>query len=239
MDSKIGDWVVTPRHGKPVEIQALWYSALRVMEDLAGRFGDGPTHAFVQELAHHTKGSFNDQFWNDESGCLCDVVDGGSRDGSIRPNQIFAASLTHSMLPTERACQVVEVVRRELLTPLGLRSLSPRDSRYRPTYEGGVFERDSAYHQGTVWPWLMGPFITAFVKVNGASPGALDQVASWLRGLESHIRNSGLGHISEICDGDSPHRARGCVAQAWSVAELLRAAAEDVFVRSDRSAATA
>jgi predicted glycogen debranching enzyme len=232
MDAKIGEWVVTPRHGKPVEIQALWYSALRVMEDLAARFGDTAARTFIRELATHASDSFDRQFWNHEAGCLYDVVDGQSRDASIRPNQIFAVSLHHALVAGDRARRVVEVVHRELFTPMGLRSLSPRDSRYRSTYEGGVYERDSAYHQGTVWPWLMGPFITAWVKVNGSSGIAVEQAAGWLRGLEGHMRDAGVGQVSEICDAEWPHGARGCVAQAWSIAELLRATVEDIFVLS-------
>jgi predicted glycogen debranching enzyme len=229
MDSKIGDWVVTPRHGKPVEIQALWYNALRVMEDFAGRFDDTAAEVFFRELAAKARDSFNEQFWDAGHECLYDVVNGDHRDASIRPNQILAVSLAHSMLSSERARQVVAVVERELLTPLGLRSLSPRDPQYRPRYEGGVWERDSAYHQGTVWPWLMGPFITAYVKSNGRSPEARAQAERWLGAFDEHLRTAGLGHISEIADGEAPHEPRGCAAQAWSVAELLRAAVEDVF----------
>ena len=228
MDAKVGDWVVTPRHGKPVEIQALWYNALRVMEDLAGRFSDiaGQRWAAMAAVASE---NFTRQFWNDAAGCLYDVVDGEMRDGSIRPNQVLAASLTYSMLSPERARSMLEVVRRELLTPRGLRSLSPYDPRYRGRCEGDVFTRDGAYHQGTVWPWLLGPFITAWVRVNGRSEAARAQAAQWLGEIHDHLLETGLGQISEIFDGDSPHHARGCVAQAWSVAELLRAAVEDVI----------
>ncbi len=238
MDSKIGDWVVTPRHGKPVEIQALWYNALRVMEDLAQRFGDSRPRALYQELALHGHEAFNRQFWNEREGCLYDVVSGCERDGAIRPNQILAVSLTHSMVAPDRAGSVVDVVERDLLTPLGLRSLSPRDSRYRARYQGGVWDRDSSYHQGTVWPWLMGPFITAYTKVHGRSPAACAQAGLWLEGLHAHMRTSGLGQIAEIADAEAPHRARGCVAQAWSVAELLRAAVEDVYAVPSASPAS-
>jgi predicted glycogen debranching enzyme len=206
MDAKIGDWVVTPRTGKPVEVQALWYNALRV--------------AGFDELAERAKASFLAQFWNAGEGCLYDVVDGTFRDGAIRPNQIFAVSLHHTMLPEDKARQVVETVQRDLLTPAGLRSLSPCDSRYRGRYEGGVYERDSAYHQGTVWPWLMGPFLTAYGKTHGDR----EQILRWLNGCEAWMEQACLGQISEIADGDPPHTPRGCVAQAWSVAELLRVA---------------
>jgi len=229
MDAKIGDWVVTPRSGKPVEIQALWYNALRIMEDLERRFGNVDGAAVLAERAARARESFNAQFWNQDAGCLYDVVDSDQHDGSIRPNQIFAVSLPHSMLPADRAKQVVEVVRRELLTPLGLRSLSTKDSRYRPRYQGGVWDRDSAYHQGTVWPWLLGPFLTAYVKVHEGSRKARRQAAEWLTGLQPHLMEAGLGHISEVADAEAPHRPGGCMAQAWSVAELLRAAVEDVY----------
>ncbi len=231
MDAKVGDWVVTPRRGKPVEIQALWYNALRIMEDLARAFGDDAARARYSDLANRARDSFNRLFWNDQTGCLHDVVDGGSHDGTIRPNQIFAVSLPHAMLPAQNASQVVDVVRRELLTPFGLRSLSPRDSQYRPRYEGGVWSRDAAYHQGTVWPWLMGPFLTAYVKVHGGSASARQQATGWLEAFHGHLGVAGLGQISEIADGDPPHTPRGSIAQAWSVAELLRAAVEDVFTR--------
>jgi len=142
--------------------------------------------------------------------------------------------LHHRMLPLEKELQVVSVVERELLTPLGLRTLSPRDSNYKPRYQGGVLERDSAYHQGTVWPWLMGPFLSAYVKVHGRSEAAKRQAAEWLEPWEEHLRTAGLGQISEIVDAEPPHTPRGCIAQAWSVAELLRAAVEDVYeIRSE------
>jgi predicted glycogen debranching enzyme len=233
MDAKVGDYVVTPRRGKAVEVQALWYNALRVMEDLAQRFGDGPGEERFRSMASRAKRSFNRRFWNEESECLYDVVDGEGADGAIRPNQIFSVSLRHSMLSRKRARQVVEVVGRELLTPFGLRSLSASDPRYTPHYEGGVFERDTAYHQGTVWAWLMGPFITAYVRANSQSAAAAKRARAralrLLTGFNEHLSEAGLGHISEIFDAESPHAPRGCIAQAWSVAEVLRAAVEDVF----------
>jgi len=230
MDSKIGDWVVTPRHGKPVEIQALWYNAVRIMEHLANRFGDVVRDTFFRELAMLAQQSFNRSFWNEEAGCLFDVVNRELRDGSIRPNQIFAVSLHNNILAGERARRVVDVVQRELLTPMGLRSLSPKDPQYRPRYEGGVWERDSSYHQGTVWTWLMGPFVSAYIKVNGESMESRTQAARWLNAFEDHMQTAGLGQISEIADAEAAYQPRGCVAQAWSVAELLRCAVEDVFV---------
>ena len=229
MDAKVGDWVVTPRYGKAVEIQALWYNALCVMERLAKEFGDRDGRTRYADMATRAKQSFNRVFWNEEAGCLYDVVDGDARDGSIRPNQIFAVSLTHTMLPRQKARRVVEVVERDLLTPYGLRSLAPNDPRYRGRYEGDQRSRDGAYHQGTVWPWLMGTFITAYLKVNGRSKKSRERASQWLAAFREHLSDAGLGQVSEIFDGDAPHRPRGCIAQAWSVAELLRVAVQDVL----------
>jgi predicted glycogen debranching enzyme len=229
MDAKIGDWVVTHRSGRPVEIQALWYNALCIMEDLAARFADEERRKKYSSMASLASQTFNGMFWNSAAQCLYDVIDGGTPDGAIRPNQILAVSLHHSMLVPERARAVVESVERELLTPVGLRTLSPADSRYRPRYEGNQYSRDSAYHQGTVWPWLLGPFVSAYVRVNGHSTQSRAGARDLLRGIEQHLTEAGLGQISEIFDGDAPHHPRGCFAQAWSVAEVLRALCEDVY----------
>jgi len=229
MDAKVGEHVVTPRTGKPVEIQALWYNALRIMTDFARRFADPSSEALFTGLADEAKETFNARFWNPLAGCLYDVVENGHADGSLRPNQIFAVSLPHSMLPPERARAVVQTVQNELLTPMGLRTLSRHDPRYRAHYEGGVVERDTAYHLGTVWPWLMGPFITAYLKVNQRSEEARQQAESWLAGFTEHLTTAGLGQICEIADAEYPYTPRGCIAQAWSVAEILRAAVEDVY----------
>jgi predicted glycogen debranching enzyme len=228
MDAKVGDWVVTPRVGKPVEIQSLWYNALRVVEELAGKFGDEASRSRYAEMAERARASFNELFWNEDAGCLYDIVDGDHRDASIRPNQTFAVSLKHSMLSQERAGRVVEIVERDLLTPYGLRSLSPRDPQYRGRYEGDSLSRDGAYHQGTVWGWLMGPFIAAYIKAHEGREEARERARVWLAAFHAHLSEAGLGQISEIFDGDAPHTPRGCIAQAWSVAELLRAALEDV-----------
>ena len=228
MDAKIGEWVVTPRRGRPVEIQALWYNALRIMEDLARTFGDESGQKRYRTMAALAHWSFNRLFWNDPGGYLYDVIDDTVRDASIRPNQIFAVSLPHSMLSPERAESVVACVQEHLLTPYGLRSLAPADPQYRGSYTGDPLSRDGAYHQGTVWAWLMGPFLSAYVKVNGDRPAARDQASEWLARLQDHLSDAGLGHISEIFDGDAPHRPVGCIAQAWSVAEVLRAYVEDV-----------
>ena len=219
MDAKISDTVITSRTGKPVEIQALWYNALCVMAELAARFGDDEDRSRYAAMADLAKLSFNALFWNDAEGCLFDVVENGDRDGSVRPNQIFAASLHHSMVDDERALMIVEKVEAELLTPVGLRSLSPRDKNYVPLYIGSPFRRDSAYHQGTVWAWLIGPFIDAYRRVRPGNEAGVDEI---LAGFESHLNEAGLGQISEIFDADPPHSPRGCPAQAWSGAEVLR-----------------
>ncbi len=228
MDAKVGDWVVTPRTGKTVEIQALWYNALRVMEGLAEKFGDDTNRKQYKAMAGSARKSFTELFWNEQAGCLYDVVNGEERDASIRPNQIFAISLTNSMISKARAKEILRVIERELLTPRGLRTLSPNDSNYIGRYEGDPRSRDGAYHQGTVWPWLMGPCITAYVKTFGEKTGRT-LAADWLTNFEEHLAQACLGQVSEIFDGDSPHTPRGCAAQAWSVAELLRAAFENVY----------
>ncbi|MFZ3211940.1 MAG: amylo-alpha-1,6-glucosidase [Terriglobales bacterium] len=229
MDAKVGDWVVTPRQGKPVEIQALWYNALRTMEDFASRFGDSAAEKRYAKMATVARWSFNRLFWNESAGCLYDVVNGGPPDASIRPNQILAVSLHYGMVARGRAQAIVDVVARELLTPYGLRTLARSDPHYVGHYAGDQYARDSAYHQGTVWPWLLGPFLSAYVAVNGGTAEARMQAAKWLEPFHKHLREAGLGQVSEILDGDPPHRPRGCIAQAWSVAELLRAAVEEVF----------
>ncbi|MBK9153424.1 MAG: glycogen debranching enzyme family protein [Chloracidobacterium sp.] len=222
MDAKVGDLVITPRTGKPVEVQALWYNALRTMESLAARFGDHEDEKRYRAMAELCSLSFNGSFWNRDEECLFDVVSNGESDPSIRPNQIFAVSLHHSMLDAERAAKVVARVEKDLLTPVGLRSLARSDPRYRPVYEGSPLERDSAYHQGTVWAWLIGPFVDAYRKVNPAGPVTERRITDITSELMSHLYEAGIGQISEIFDGDPPHRPRGCFAQAWSVAELLR-----------------
>ena len=222
MDAKIGDWVVTPRTGKAVEIQALWYNALCVMADLAERFEDKNGNIKYLSMAATAKISFNQQFWNDDEKCLYDVVATEEKDGSIRPNQIFAVSLPHSMLNAAHSRAVVDKVETELLTPVGLRSLSPHDTRYVPIYIGSPLERDAAYHQGTVWGWLIGPFVDAYRKVHESDLDVNQRVSEILAGFEYPLSQAAPGQIAEIFDGDAPHLPRGCPAQAWSVAELLR-----------------
>ena len=230
MDAKVGDWVVTPRTGKAVEIQALWYNALRVMEGLAEEFGDKANQKQYKTMAAAARKSFNEQFWNEQTGCLYDVVNGDERDASIRPNQVLAISLANSMVSKTTAKSILRVVERELLTPRGLRTLSPNDSRYVGRYEGDPRSRDGSYHQGTVWPWLMGSYIKAYAKTFGENAGR-KFATEWLKNFNDHLTEACLGQVSEIFDGDSPHMPRGCVAQAWSVAELLRAAVENVYAK--------
>lgn len=229
MDAKIGDWVVTPRVGKPVEIQALWYNALRIQQELARKAGDTSAETFLREMAEYVRFNFNRLFWNDKDECLCDVVNGDTQDASIRPNQVLAVSLPHPIVNNERGRRILNAVEKHLLTPMGLRTLAPSDAAYRSRYEGGVTSRDSAYHQGTVWPWLMGPFVTAYMRVHADSPEAREKPKQWLKGLEEHLRTAGLGHISEVADANAPHNPGGCIAQAWSVGEILRAMSEDIL----------
>lgn len=227
MDVRVGDWVATPRHGKPVEINALWYNALCVMEKLSTRFGEdaAPYHA----LAEKVKASFCEKFWYEEGAYLYDVIDGDDRDSSLRPNQIYAVSLPYSMLDNEKARAVVKVVADNLYVGRGLRSLSPDHPDYHPIYLGALSKRDAAYHQGTAWGFLLGGFITAYTKVNDHSPASIAKAKEYLAPVQEQFYEGGIGSISEIFDGDAPHHCRGCYAQAWSVGEVLRCYAEDIL----------
>jgi predicted glycogen debranching enzyme len=219
MDAKMDDWVVTPRIGKPVEINALWYNALRSMAGFARRVVGYPSSDHYDTLADSVKTSFA-RFWNAEVGDLYDVIDTPQgNDASLRPNQLLAVSLPHSPLTDWQQRAVVERCARHLLTSHGLRSLAPNDPAYIGRYGGDRYQRDGAYHQGTVWGWLIGPFVTAHLRVY-RDP---DMARSYLRPLLHHLADHGLGSISEIFDGDPPCTPRGCIAQAWSVAEVLRA----------------
>ena len=228
MDAKIDDWVVTPRTGKAVEIQALWYNALRIMAELSSRFGDHENSTKFARMADVVQDSFNGQFWNEQAECLFDVIEGDEKDASIRPNQIFAVSLHHSILEADRSRQVVNKVEAELLTPFGLRSLSPNDPRYVPIYIGSPIERDSSYHQGTVWAWLIGPFIDAYRKTHSDDMLLESTIDEFTSGFRSHSTDAMVGQVSEIFDAAPPHLPRGCAAQAWSVAELCRVIASDL-----------
>ncbi|MDH4152429.1 MAG: amylo-alpha-1,6-glucosidase [Nitrospira sp.] len=232
MDAKVGDWVVTPRHGKPVEIQALWIRALQVGACLAEKFGDRDYAVGCWKDRTRAVTSFRQRFWYKGGQYLYDAIDGPEGDDiSIRPNQVYAISLCDDLLTNEQATQILRMVKEQLLTPVGLRTLSPRDSRYRPRYEGGPTERDSAYHQGTVWPFLLGSFVTAWVNIFGCTAKTKREARSFLKGIEVSLGETCLGHVSEIFDGDHPHAPRGCPAQAWSVAEPLRALVEDLGLR--------
>ncbi len=231
MDAKSGDWIVTPRHGKPVEVQALWIRALDVGDRLATLFHDVSFAEGCRAERARAVESFRRKFWHEKGGYLYDTIDGPvGNDTSIRPNQIYAISLCDDLLTQNQAQQVLQIVTDQLLTPVGLRTLSPHDARYRPRYEGGPMERDGAYHQGTVWPFLLGPFITSRMKTFGSLPENKRVARSFLRGLEGHLQEICIGQISEIFDGDPPHHPRGCPAQAWSIAEPLRAMVEDLGV---------
>ena len=220
MDAKVGDWVVTPRIGKPVEINALWFNVLMIMRDCATRIGDAEAAAEYETAAQRTARSFVERFWFAEGGYLYDAVDGPQgNDESLRPNQIFAVSLRHGVLDDERARSVVDVCARHLWTPVGLRSLAPQAAGYAGSYGGDPRERDAVYHQGTVWSWLLGPFVCAHYRVHGD----LAHARTYLDGIRSHLRDACVGQISEIFDGDPPFTAAGCFAQAWGVAEILRA----------------
>jgi predicted glycogen debranching enzyme len=224
MDAKYNGIAFTPRYGKPVEVNALWYSNLCSLADFH-REKNADEHRFYRDLADQVRRSFNDLFWNESKGYLNDcILPGGKADTSLRPNQIFAISLPFTPLNIEQANKVVHIVEQELLTPFGLRSLAPSDPRYKKRYVGSMGQRDAAYHQGTVWAWLIGPFVEAYLKVHGSDPAARRRCRSLLAPLIQHLTENGcLGTISEIFDGDPPHRPRGAFAQAWSVAEVLRA----------------
>ena len=223
MDAKMGDWVVTPRRGKAVEINALWYNALELLAGWLRRTGSAAASQHYEEHAQRTRVSFNQRFWFADGGYLYDVVDCNgdkeAHDVSCRPNQLFAISLDHPVLDQERWKSVVDIAQNKLLTPLGLRSLSPNDPEYKPIYSGDLRSRDGAYHQGTVWAWLIGPFIDAWLKVY---PNDKRGARKFLETFPVHLSDNGLGTISEVFDANEPHLAGGCIAQAWSVAEVLR-----------------
>ena len=233
MDAAPDGTPITPRDGKAVEIQALWHNALKSVQLLANRFGQREKAEIYRLMAEKAKLSFLEKFWNPQKSCLFDVVKDAEKDDSIRPNQILAVSLDFPMLDKTKTEQVVDTVWKQLLTPHGLRTLSSSDPRYIGKYSGDRRRRDKAYHNGTVWPWLLGPFVTAFLKLK-------DHETQWrsfafenfLKPLfTEELYRAGLGSISEIFDGDPPHEPNGCVAQAWSVAELLRAYIEDVLLK--------
>ncbi|MCG8408543.1 MAG: amylo-alpha-1,6-glucosidase [Phycisphaerales bacterium] len=233
MDARVSGRAITPRIGKPVDVNALWYNALRIGAEFSKRSQDSKRAQHWTELADRAQEGFNARFWNEEKRCLYDVVDvdgqSGQDDAAIRPNQLLAVSLTQPVLDESKWKSVVEVCEQQLWTPLGLRTLSPNDSEYRPRYEGDVSDRDQAYHQGTVWPWLLGPFVTGYVRAFGESETAKTRARAFLEGLRSHLSEAGLGGVSEVADGEPPHTPGGCPWQAWSVAEPLRVLCENIL----------
>jgi predicted glycogen debranching enzyme len=232
MDAKVDDWVVTPRRGKAVEINALWYNALCYMTEWLRRDGDAGKSAEMQQHAEQCRESFQKRFWYEKGGYLYDVVDGENGDDpALRPNQLFAISLDHPILDADKWAPVIECVQRELLTPVGLRSLSPHDKDYKAKYFGNLRDRDAAYHQGTVWPWLIGPFIDAWLKLHDDD---LDRAESFLHGFDERLSSNAIGSIGEIFDAEPPYTHRGCVAQAWSVAEVLRSHVKIAILKKNR-----
>ncbi|MDU7067098.1 MAG: amylo-alpha-1,6-glucosidase [Clostridium perfringens] len=228
MDVRVNGIVVTPRHGKPVEINALWYNALKIAALLKDKFEKEEKNEY-EELAKKVKDSFTKAFWNEDGKYLYDVVNDHEKDDSLRPNQIWAVSLPFTMLDREKEKYIVQKVFEELYTPYGLRSLSRDHKDYHGIYIGKLFDRDMAYHQGTTWAFPLGGFFTAYCKVNDYSKEAVDLVDSLMRDMEDHIKDQCLGSIAEIFDGDNPYKARGCYAQAWSVGEMLRVYYEDIL----------
>ncbi len=232
MDAQVEEVEVTPRFGKIVEINALWFNAVKLLELISRQCDEEENYKRYSKLSEKIKENFMPLFWNDRKQCLYDYVDGNHKDDSIRPNQIWAVSIPFSLCPDMAKRSIVENVERELLTMNGLRSLSASDARYIEKYSGDWHSRDNAYHQGTVWPWLIGAFIDAYIKVNGHTSKSREVCEVLLKSLFHHVLNdAGLGYISEIFDGNFPHKARGCIAQAWSVAEVIRVYHEYVLTK--------
>jgi predicted glycogen debranching enzyme len=221
MDAKVGNWVVTPRMGKPVEIEALWYNALKIFESILLMNGETEASENIHDKAEQAKKSFSEKYWYTEGKYLYDNIDeSGKPDSSLRPNQVFALSLPFHLIEGKMAEAVLNIVRSKLYTPAGLRSLSPDDPNYKGNYGGNTLLRDAAYHQGTVWSWLLGPFVEAGMKTLGDQFKA--EALAIIQRFTYHLNEGCIGTISEIFDGDAPHHPRGCVAQAWGVAEILR-----------------
>jgi predicted glycogen debranching enzyme len=229
MDAKLGNKVITPRQGKAVEINALWYNALMIYAELLGKFETSKRANKFERRAENVKRRFLDLFWNDELGYLFDFIDGEKKDSSLRPNQIFALSLPYPLLSGKRAKEIFKIIVEKLYTPFGLRTLSPDDPNYKGNYLGSQLQRANAYHQGTVWGWLMGPFITTMIRFYGEY--GRERAKKIINNFMQQVNEAGIGTISEIFDGNTPYSPRGCIAQAWSVGELLRAYVEDVANR--------
>jgi predicted glycogen debranching enzyme len=222
MDARVGDWVVTPRMGKPVEIQALWYNALCIFSELLTLNKEKEAAALYSEKAAIVKDAFLSRFWNHEGQYLYDNIEPDNQpDATLRPNQLLAISLPFPLVEGKMAKSMMKVIEAKLYTPKGLRSLSPDDAHYVPHYGGDQLSRDSAYHQGTVWSWLLGPYVDAIFRTNGSS-SALTKAKKVIRNFLPHLEEAGIGTISEIFDAEHPFAPRGCIAQAWGVAELLR-----------------
>jgi predicted glycogen debranching enzyme len=220
MDAKVDGWVVTPRRGKAVEINALWYNALRLLEGWITEIRGAEGARDVRQRAECVYESFNKRFWIADKGYLYDVIDGEDGDSSLcRPNQVLAISLDHSVLERSHWDSVLDVVGQRLLTPVGLRSLAPGEPEYKKRYFGDLRARDAAYHQGTVWGWLIGPWVDAWLKVHRDDRAGARR---FLEGSIAALGEFGLGTIGEIFDAEPPYTPRGCIAQAWSVAEVLR-----------------
>jgi predicted glycogen debranching enzyme len=226
MDGRIDGRPVTPRNGKAVEINALWINTLRIAAALESCCGEAPEAKALARRAKRAEKSFRELFWNEEAGQLDDVIDGEQRDTSLRPNQIFALSLPFPLLPKPQAARILATVEANLYTPVGLRTLAPGAPDYHPAYAGNPDDREAAYHQGTVWSWLLGPYLTALVRVHGAA--GRKKAREIIAALEPRFAEAGIGSLSEVFDGEAPHSPRGCIARAWSVAEVLRAYLEDV-----------
>jgi predicted glycogen debranching enzyme len=232
MDAKIGEWAVTPRAGKACEISALWYNALKTASYLGTLIGEDVSS--FETLAAGVASNYESAFWNPETNCLFDLIhldESGNqvKDPAIRPNQIFAVSLPYTMLSPEKEKAIVDTVEKELLTPFGLRTLSRDHTLYKGQYHGDAITRDTAYHNGTAWPWLLGSYVRAYRKVHNYSEESLEKMRILLEGFDAHFEIAGVGSISEVFNGDYPHAPGGCIAQAWSVAEVLRAYVEDVL----------
>jgi len=228
MDAKVGDWVITPRVGRPVELNALWYNAVRIAAELCERFGRVDRARILNDLAASARQSFNQRFWNKSAGCCYDVIDDHGQDPSVRPNQLLAISLPFAVLDDERHAAVLEKVQGELLTPFGLRTLSPSDPCYQGRYTGGIVSRDRAYHNGSAFPWLLGEYAAAFLKVCGRNESTRTEVERLIRPCIDHVLGEGLGQLRELFDGDAPHASGGALASAVSVGQILRAYAEYV-----------
>jgi predicted glycogen debranching enzyme len=229
MDARVDQWVITPRTGATVELNALWYNALAVMSEWCARFDRSETSTQLLGEMTHVRSAFNEKFWNDRAGCCFDAIDDGKPDDAVRPNQIFAASLPYPVLAPERHPIMLRSIQQSLITPFGVRTLAPADADYRGKYAGDVVARDQAYHQGTAYPWLLGPYIRALVRTANGSPQVRASARDLVQRCVEHMQTTGLGQLPELFDGDGPHRPGGAIASARSVAELLRTYVEDIL----------